>query len=107
MEGSIRITKLADKTIITLRGLLDQELAFNLMGTANKTQPPIALNFKQVPYVTAAGSSAILNFYQLHKQKPEIQDPNPDIVSLFNLIGTSRYIELLPDQNEKKNTLQE
>ncbi|MGB0846212.1 MAG: hypothetical protein ACPGSM_05775 [Thiolinea sp.] len=100
MEGSIRIAKLADKTLITLRGMLDKELAFNLMGIASKTEPPVMLNLRQVPHLTVAGSQAILSFYQLHQQKPEIQEANEDVVSLLNLTGAGRYINLLPNPND-------
>ena len=106
MESSIRIARVDEKTIITLRGTLDQELALNLIGTAQKTEAPVTLNLKQVAQVTAAGSYAILTFYQLHKQKPEIQGANSEVISLLNLTGTSRYITLAPGLNAN-NTAQE
>ena len=100
MEGSIRIAKLADKTLITLHGTLDQELAFNLTGIASKSEPPIVLNLQKVPYLTVAGSQAILSFYQHHQQKPEIQGANADAISLLHLTGAIHYVTLLSTSNK-------
>ena len=97
MSGSIRIAMSEDnKTIVTLNGVLDQELAANLIAIVPKVSPPIILNLQQVPHLTVAGSGAILNFYQQHLNKPEIRGANPDVVSLLQLTGASAYIEL-PD----------
>ena len=103
MEGSIRISQQGGQTVVTLRGLLDQELAYNLIGIANKVQPPVMLDLKQVSHVTAAGSYAILAFYQNHRQKPTVQDANTDIISLLQLSGTARYINFINNNNETAN----
>ena len=97
MEGSIRIIQQEDRTLIKLQGLLDQELATNLTGIANKTEPPVVLELQQVPHITVAGSKAILHFYQLHQQKPEIRGATPDVISTLELTGTSGYITVIAD----------
>lgn len=98
MEGSIRILQQEKRTLIKLTGMLDKELAFNLIGIANKTTPPVVIDLEQVPQVTAAGSGAILHFYQLHKQKPGLRNANADVISTLMLTGTSHYIELVTEQ---------
>lgn len=110
MEGSIRVIQQEDRTLIKLQGVLEQELAANLKGIANKTEPPVLLDLKQVPHITVAGSEAILHFYQLHKRKPEIRGVNPDVVSLLELTGVSSYSTLVADTamvntiNTRKNS---
>ncbi len=102
MEGSIRIIQQENRTLIKLQGMLDQELAANLMGIVGKTEPPVVLDLAQVPHITVAGSQAILHFYQLHRQKPTIQRANSDVISLLELTGASDYSTLITDTN---NTL--
>ena len=97
MEGSIRIIQQEEKTLVKLQGVLDKELAANLKGIASKTEPPVLLDLKQVPHITVAGSEAILHFYQLHKQKPEIRGGNTDVISLLELTGVSSYSTLVAD----------
>lgn len=97
MEGSIRVIHQEDRTLIKLQGILDQELAANLTGIANKTEPPVVLDLKQVPHITVAGSKAILHFYELHQQKPEIREANPDVVNLLGLTGAIDYSILITD----------
>lgn len=109
MEGSIRILQQEEKTLIKLEGLLDKELATNLIGTANKIAPPVILDLKQVPHLTVAGSQSILHFYQLHQQKPELRGANPDVISLLKLTGANHYITLLPTVSDTptSNSVQE
>ena len=107
MDGSIRLAKLTDHTLITLQGFLDAELAFNLMGVAQKAEMPVVLDLRQVSHVSPAGSMAILSFYQAHQQKPAIRNANPDIISLLELSGTARYVDFLPEKGEPTLTTQE
>lgn len=101
MENSIRVHKQGPRTVITLTGPLDKEMAFNLTNIANKAEPPILLAMEQVSHISAQGSRAILDIYRQYEQKPLIQDANEQVLSLLNLSGAIRYVEILPNQNRR------
>lgn len=92
-ENSIRINKQDQTTVITLKGLLDNELAFNLGNVIEKATPPVILDMKQVPYISVFGSLTILNFYSTHQQKLIIQSANQHVTSMLQLSGTAAYVE--------------
>ena len=101
MNGSIRLSMANDnKTIVTLSGVLDQDLSINLRNIVPKVAPPVVLDLTQVPHLTIAGSGAILSFYQHHLNKPEIQGASAKIISLLELTGASAYVQISPASNE-------
>lgn len=101
MDNSIRTRKQGKRTVITLTGLLDRDMAANLTQIAAKAEPPILLNLEQVNFISARGSRAILDIYRQHQQKPLIKEANQHILSMLELSGASRYVELLPGQNHQ------
>ncbi len=96
---SIRTHKQGKRTVITLTGLLDRDMAVNLTNITAKAEPPILLNLEQVNFISAQGSRAILEIYLQHDQKPLIKAANKHILSMLELSGASRYVEVLPGQN--------
>lgn len=97
-ESSIRIARQSDHTVITLQGVMDQELASNLVPLVSKVAPPIVFDLRQVSYITAAGSRVILGYYQSFGVKPVIRNANQNIVDLLELTGTLNYISLAEDE---------
>lgn len=97
-ENSIRIARQTDHTIITLQGVMDQELAGNLVPLVSKVAPPIVFDLRQVSYVTAAGSRVILGYYQSFGVKPTIRNANQNIIDLLDLTGTLNYVSLAEDE---------
>lgn len=103
MENSIHINKRDEATVITLEGVLDNELASNLINTIGKTTPPVILDLEQVPFISTLGSLAIFNFYNEHQQKPVIQGANSHVLSMLQLSGTAHYVDI---SGSPDNTLQ-
>lgn len=101
MENSIRVHKQGQRTVITLTGLIDQEMAFNLSNIIHKSAPPIVLDMEQVSYISSHGSRAILEIYQQHEHKPLIKEANRYVLGLLKLSGTYRYVEITPNQNKR------
>ncbi|HPQ93982.1 MAG: anti-sigma factor antagonist [Thiothrix sp.] len=98
MEGSIRLTPQDERTtVITLQGPLDHDMAQNLATLAARTQTFVILNCRQIPYITAAGSLALLKFYQTTRKKPVLQEAGPELVSTLQLTGAAGYVILNPD----------
>lgn len=98
-ENSIRIARQTDHTVITLQGVLDQELAGNLVPLVSKVSPPIIFDLRQVSYVTAAGSRVILGYYQSFGVKPVLRYANQNIIDLLDLSGTLNYVSLAEDES--------
>lgn len=107
MENSLRIGKQGAMSLITLKGLLDKEISASLHSLITKTSPPVIFDLTQVPYLSASGSLAILNFYNEQKQKPKIQGANPDIISMLKLSGTARYVEIIDTPDDSGSSEQE
>lgn len=103
-ENSIRIARQADKTVLTLQGILDHELAGNLVPLVSKVAPPIVFDMKQVSYITAAGSRIILGYYQSFGMKPIIRHASQDIINLLKLTGTINYVSLAENEPTTTNT---
>lgn len=97
-ENSIRIARQADHTVITLQGIMDQELSGNLVPLISKVAPPIVFDLRQVSYITAAGSRVILGYYQSFGVKPVLRNANPSIIELLDLTGTLNYVSLAEDE---------
>lgn len=97
-ENSIRIARQTDHTVITLQGVLDQELASNLVPLVSKVAPPIVFDLRQVSYITAAGSRVLLGYYQSFGVKPILRNANQSIVELLDLTGTLNYVSLAEDE---------
>ncbi|HPY41452.1 MAG TPA: STAS domain-containing protein [Thiolinea sp.] len=97
-ENSIRIARQADHTVITLQGVMDQELASNLVPLVSKVAPSIVFDMRQVAYVTAAGSRVILGYYQSFGVKPVLRQANQSILELLDLTGTLNYVSLAEDE---------
>ncbi len=97
MESSVKINRLEDKTIITIQGILDQELSSSLVQLVPKLEAPIVFDMKQVLYITAAGSRIILGYYQHFGAKPTLRHVNSDIFSQLTLTGTINYVTLAED----------
>nr|CAA6822901.1 MAG: Anti-anti-sigma factor [uncultured Thiotrichaceae bacterium] len=93
-ENSIHISNQDQTTLITLKGLLDNELAASLSNAIEKTTPPVILDMKQVSFISAIGSLTLLNFYTEHQQKPIIKDANQSVLDMLKLSGTARYVEV-------------
>lgn len=100
-ENSIRIARQTDHTVITLQGVLDQELSANLVPLVSKVAPPVVFDLRQISYVTAAGSRVILGYYQSFGVKPILRHANPDIIELLALTGTLNYVSLAEDEPAK------
>lgn len=98
-ENSIRISRQADHTVITLQGVLDQELSGNLVPLVSKLAPPIIFDLRQVSYITAAGSRVILGYYQSFGIKPTLRHANQTIIELLDLTGTLNYVSLAEDES--------
>lgn len=97
-ENSIRIARQTDHTVITLQGVLDQELASNLVPLVSKVAPPVVFDLRQVSYSTAAGSRVLLGYYQSFGVKPILRHANQSIVELLDLTGTLNYVSLAEDE---------
>ena len=98
MEGSIRLTRQDDQTTaITLQGPLDHDMAQNLGALAIRNQTAVILNCRQIPYITAAGSLALLKLYQTTRKKPVLQEASPEFISTLQLTGAAGYVILNPD----------
>jgi hypothetical protein len=97
-ENSIRIARQTDHTIITLQGVMDQELASNLVPLVCKVAPPSVCVLRDGGYVTAAGSRVILGYYQSFGVKPTIRNANQNIIDLLDLTGTLNYVSLAEDE---------
>lgn len=107
MENSIHISKRDGATFITLKGILDNELASNLISTIGKTTPPVILDLEQVPFISTLGSLAIFNFYNEHQQKPAIQGANSHVLSMLQLSGTARYVDISDSADNTTQSVQE
>ncbi|CAA6801636.1 MAG: Unknown protein [uncultured Thiotrichaceae bacterium] len=107
MENSININQQDGSTLITLKGVIDNELASNLISTIEKTTPPAILDLEQVPFISTLGSLAIFNFYTTHKQKLKIQGANPQVLSMLQLSGTARYVDISEHPDNPTQSAQE
>ncbi len=107
MENTIRASKQGETTVITLKGILDNELASNLISLIEKSTPPIVIDMKEISFIYTLGSLAIFNFYNKHKQKPAIKGANPYVISMLQLSGTARYVEFLDSPDDTTQPVQE
>ncbi len=107
MENRININQRDESTLITLKGAIDNELASNLISTIEKTTPPVILNLEQVPFISTLGSLAIFNFYVAHKQKLKIEGANPHVLSMLQLSGTTRYVDISDNPDNPTQSVQE
>lgn len=107
MANSMRVHKGEDATTITLNGVLDNDLASNLSNIISQTAPPILIDLHQVPYIFAFGSQTIFNFYNQHQQKPAIQGANTHVMSVLQLSGAVRYVEILDSPKRLAQSAQE
>ncbi|MEZ5536510.1 MAG: STAS domain-containing protein [Thiolinea sp.] len=99
MENSIRVHKQGKRTVITLSGLLDKDMATNLTNIISKSEPPTLLDMEQVSFISSHGSRAILEIFRQQQQKPLIKQANKHVLGMLHLSGTARYVELVPGQN--------
>lgn len=107
MENSIRVSKKGETTVIALTGLLNNELAMNLGNIIEKSEPPIVIDLKQISFIYTLGSLSIFNFYNEHQQKPKIKGANPHVLSMLQLSGTARYVEIVDSPDNTNQPLQE
>lgn len=107
MENSIHTSQQDGITLITLNGAIDNELASNLINVIEKTVPPVTLDLEQVPFISTLGSLAIFNFYTAHEQKLKIQGANPHVLSMLQLSGAARYVDISKNPDNPTESVQE